>query len=651
MAVPAKHTPWPDAASATHSGALTISARSESAAGAQTSVRRFTHSYTWIVLGLVLMAVLSRVYTTNSLAGEPTSDEYLYAVHARDLARDWSAGQIVSLADLGVEGRSVAVEAAALSMLLPWDPLTIGRTAQALLNALCVPMTFVLARQIGLTRSAAVAGALLLMAVPQFQELAWRFWTDSQATLLVLIYLSALVTFVRRPTLLSSAVALVGLAGLVLTKESAAVTFAPFLGLAVIPLCRKVTRSGRTYALLAAGLLVLIVVGLGLLLVFAPRVLASNPLLQKTFGAGPLILSSVREAIPRVPTYSTQLTQAISPVDLGTGFLWATVLGFLWLVAQAAVALVTAQPKVTVWLLGWVAAALVWVVGISVPARDLGLINQSDLWVLISAGGLLVVIGTVELHLRNARRTGWGLALLGFVVLAVLTERLIIVATPTVSRAAFDFRLFMPIVPLFAVLAGGGLWAAAGAPALLVPTRSGRAVFALIASLVVIAFWSPLLRERLSSAPLLGRTADRGADPNTPQGLRVETLVEAEDWLEANVLPSDLIITGIPRHLAWYADLGVDGMENLIDLNSQPRSEAQKRAYILERVGPRGAAYVIDFNVNWLDPGGDNARAWRQTFEVLASRPNLEPAYVKRDRFGNPVFYVIRNHGYAAAPR
>ena len=43
---------------------------------------------------------------------------------------------------------------------------------------------------------------------------------------------------------------------------------------------------------------------------------------------------------------------------------------------------------------------------------------------------------------------------------------------------------------------------------------------------------------------------------NTPQGLRVETLVEAEDWLKANVQPTDVVITGIPRHLAWYADLG-----------------------------------------------------------------------------------------------
>src|SRR5438067_4318439 len=130
-------------------------ASSDAVAGPELRVRRLNAgmSYTWIVLALTAVALLSRVYTTNSLAGEPTNDEYLYAVHARDLARDWSAGESVSLDDLGVEGRSVAVESAALSFVLPWDPLTLGRTMQAVFNALCVPATFVLGRQIRLTRS------------------------------------------------------------------------------------------------------------------------------------------------------------------------------------------------------------------------------------------------------------------------------------------------------------------------------------------------------------------------------------------------------------------------------------------------------------------------------------------------------------------
>src|SRR5690348_11469988 len=140
-----------------------LSASSHAAEQGDIRLRSFGHSYVWILFALLGVALLSRVYTTNSLAGEPTSDEYLYAVHARDLARDWTTGQPISLSNLSVEGRSVAVEAAALSLLVPWDPLTIGRTVQALLNALCIPLTFVLARQIGLARSAALASALLLL--------------------------------------------------------------------------------------------------------------------------------------------------------------------------------------------------------------------------------------------------------------------------------------------------------------------------------------------------------------------------------------------------------------------------------------------------------------------------------------------------------
>ena len=66
-------------------------------------MRRFGRGYFWIVIALAAAALLSRVYTTNSLAGEPTSDEYLYAVHARDLARDWASGKTVSLEDLSVQ--------------------------------------------------------------------------------------------------------------------------------------------------------------------------------------------------------------------------------------------------------------------------------------------------------------------------------------------------------------------------------------------------------------------------------------------------------------------------------------------------------------------------------------------------------------------
>jgi hypothetical protein len=619
-------------------------------------VRQFGHGYAWIVVLLAIAALLSRIYTTNSLAGEPTSDEYLYAVHARDLARDWTSGDSVSVDDLGVEGRSVAVESAALSLVLPLDPLTGGRTMQAFFNALCIPATFILGRQVGLPRAASAAGALLLMAVPEFQELAWRFWTDSQATFLILVYLSALVAFIRRPGVASGVVATICLGLLLLTKESAAVTFTPFyLAAAVIPLARRLTDSGRKYAVVVGFLFVLALLALGLLVARAPGDLARNALLQRTFGAGPLILSSIRDAIPRIPDYSEQLVTLIGPVELGTGFLWATLIGFIWLIAQSIVALVTTRPRLTPWVLGWIVAAVVWLPAIVTPARDLASLQLSDPWIAVAAGGLMVAVGTVELFLRNARRGGWGLALLGLVILAVLSERLIISVTPKVSNAALTFRSLMPIVPLYALLAGGGLWAAAGAFGLLLPTaRSSRAAVAVLAGLALVVFWSPMLRDRFSREPLIGRVADRGADPDTPQGLRVEALVGAQGWLQANLQPGDLIMTGVgmPRLVAWYADLGVKGMDNLIDLGSQPsRTAEERRQWELERSGPRGVSYIIDFNVNWMDPGGDAAGAWRQTYEVLANRPNLEVAYLQRDRFGNPVFYVIRNHGYANAPR
>src|SRR3982074_884631 len=206
------------------------------------------------------------------------------------------------------------------------------------------------------------------MGVPEFQELAWRFWTDSQATFVSLVYLSALVAFIRRPGLLSGTLGMICIGLLLLTKESAAVTFAPVLFLAAaIPLSRRLTNSGRMYAALAAVLVVAALVGLGVLLARAPGDLARNALLQKTFGAGPLILSSVRDAIPRVPDYSAQLLTLIGPTELGTGFLWATLVGFAWLIAQTVVALVTTRPRVTPWGLGWFVATLVWTPAIITP--------------------------------------------------------------------------------------------------------------------------------------------------------------------------------------------------------------------------------------------------------------------------------------------
>lgn len=601
----------------------------------------------WLVLAALVLGVLSRVYTTNSLAGEPTSDEYLYAIHARDIGRGWANGDAVSGSELAAEGRSVAVEAAALSFIFPWDVLTLGRTTQALMNALCIPAVLLLGRQVGLSRGAAMCAALLLLAAPEFQESAWRFWTDSQATLLTLLYLMALLAWLRRPGLASAATGVVSLMLLVLTKESTAVTLAPFAVVsAMAALARRWPSSrGARVAVVAASLVAL--AALALVVRGVPADLARVPYLQRTFGSAPLILASVQDAVPRLPGYPELLAGLLGGSTLGVGLLWATALGAGWLVLQAAAA--TAGGRHTLgWATGWVLVAVAWLPTMLVLRSGLQAVGGGDPWLALGAALLAVGVGTTLRAFAGERPAPWAWLLLGLVVAAFFSERLVIAATPKVSNAALTFRSFMPIVPLLALIGGAGVWAAVGALRLFAPTGHwGQALPALLVALLLVAVWSPVLRERATATPMLGRVADRGADPDTPQGLRVVALVEAEGWLKANVLPTDVVITGIPRHLTWYADLGVEGMNRLVDLNSQPRTNEERRQYMRPRIGPTGAAYVVDFNVNWLDPGGTESRQWQETYRWLASQPGLETAYLRRDKFGNPVFYVMRNHGYA----
>ena len=64
----------------------------------------------------------------------------------------------------------------------------------------------------------------------------------------------------------------------------------------------------------------------------------------------------------------------------------------------------------------------------------------------------------------------------------------------------------------------------------------------------------------------------------------IQVLVDASSWLQANLRPSDVILAGvgIPRQLAWYADLGVEGMDNLIDVGSQPERNPASNPRALE---------------------------------------------------------------------
>ena len=104
----------------------------------------------------------------------------------------------------------------------------------------------------------------------------------------------------------------------------------------------------------------------------------------------------------------------------------------------------------------------------------------------MAAGGLLAGIGTVGLRMRSAHPNGWGLALLGLVVLVVLAERLIIVGhAQRIGRGAV---LQVADADRAAVRdpGGGGVWAAASAVSLLVPSvRWARPALTILAGVVL----------------------------------------------------------------------------------------------------------------------------------------------------------------------
>ena len=324
-----------------------------------------------------------------------------------------------------------------------------------------------------------------------------------------------------------------------MTKESAAVTFAPFLALgAAVPLSRRLTRSSGRAILTVAALMALVIGRARRCCWSWPRAPGQQPAAAEDVRRRP---ADSGQRPQRHPAHARVLGAADAHLWPARARLGRAVrdAGRLRLAADADGRGAASR--------GADCSACGCWAGLRRPSSGRSASRcQRARWrrwgsptrgSSSAAGGLLAGIGTVGLRMRNAHPNGWGLALLGLVVLVVLAERLIIVVTPNVSAAALFFRSLMPIVPLYAILAA----AACGRPpvrvSLLAPSvRWARPALTILAGVaVLIAFWSPLLRERLSSQPLLGRVADRGADAETPQGLRVEALVEAEPWLKANL--------------------------------------------------------------------------------------------------------------------
>lgn len=607
------------------------------------ATRGFTAARLDILLLVLLtgLGILSRIYTTNSLAGEPTPDEYLYGMQARDVAQLLATHHLFPLNSLLTDGRTGSALAALLS-LVSWDQVTAGRTVQALFNALAVPSTYVLARSVRAPRPAAVAGALILLAIPDFQEDAWRFWLDSQATCLGALYVAALVWCGRRRTVLSFLPALALLALLFLTKDSTSATYAPFFPLVLVGVLVAELGSRSRAALI--GALAALALGAGALLFLALGPFAYDathlPLLGRILSLALAIVPSLPSDQRDVSSYAGQVVSFITADEYSVAALVAWLVGGAWLFVTAARAC-RGPTRQRVRLAWWIAAVCMAPI---IAAILLSGVLPIHGWVTGAAVVLVLLVIAARPPVPEHAPWPCGVALLALTIAAFGAQRFALVSTPGVGGGvAFTPRNYLPILPALCVLGGLGICSALSAFSDVRPLPRVRAALSVAAAVALVLTLSPLLGARFSATPLLGRVAVRDDDPTTPQGLRVEVMAAAQPWLESHLTNTDAIITGVPRQLGWYADLSSEAEQRLIDLGSQPRTQQERLAYMMPRVGPTGTDAVVDFNIAWTDPGSADAQAWQKTFNWLASQPNLDVAYLVRDHFGNPVFFVILN--------
>ncbi|MBI4491666.1 MAG: glycosyltransferase family 39 protein [Chloroflexi bacterium] len=309
----------------------------------------------WLVALLVGVAIASRVFTHPLYANEPSSDEYFYGFYAIELARALLGLSDHGLNDLAANSRFIGLLVASALPIVPLDPISLGRTLQALCNAATVPLVYALGRAIGLPPQPSFAAAVLLLAMPETWETAWRFWPDSQAALLALASLLALVRLVQRPGLARALVAPLLLAATFLTKEYAAVATLPALvgggGLAAVSLLLGGRRRSGRRALLALALVALPVVLAAMALLGAPRLL---DLLKPTPLYGPAartllpanrLLAQLASLDERLPDYLAALSRQFGPSAFGAGFVLFWAIGTVVLVATAARALLAGRTR------------------------------------------------------------------------------------------------------------------------------------------------------------------------------------------------------------------------------------------------------------------------------------------------------------------
>lgn len=624
----------------------------------------------WLAGLLGLAAAGSRVFTNRLYATEPSSDEYFYGLYAIEVARTLLGLAEREVADLAGQGRFIGLLVGAAITLIPLDPMHLGRLLQVACNALTVPLAYGLGRGIGLGRQASLAGAGLLLVMPELWETAWRFWPDSQAAFLALATLLAFVRALERPSPALGLLAPALLLATFLTKEYAAASTLPALvvGGVLAAVSRLRARASQRRALaLAATTVILVLLALLLALtagdavraLFGPTFLAGQ--VNRTLSALDRVLGGVPVAAQRLPEYLPALRAQLGPREFGSGLtaFWAAGGGALLVAAVRGLARGPSAWARALWLLAMVvwapAIAYGWMLGVGLVEQSVPGAMLLGLGVLLAAVGEAARGGSIRVatergEAERALRLPFGLIVLGVFGVAFALFRFSLWA-PADLRAAFTPRSFQPAFPAIALLAG---WGVASVARALVPASKAQGVIAslvfgvvLAASLVVL---SPT-RDHLGTQPLLGFKADQEGDLSTPGGLRITALVEAERWLQANLLPSDRVMTSMPRHLAWHARTGVDGYLNAVTIGELGPDLDLRRAKMMALLArPAAVDYVIDFNLYWPWPERAESRHFYAFYRWLQTRSYLEEVYTRHDPNGRVVFFAFRNHRWAESP-
>lgn len=238
-----------------------------------------------------------------------------------------------------------------LLLIRPALPFAL-HTGAALIDAAAVGLLALVARELGLSRRAALMAAGLLAVLPiQLTALWWGFFTNIGGQALLLLMLWLLLRHARRPTGWSAGLLFVGLSlvlvshvgVLILTSTAAALA----LALAWLPE-RPTGRAWR--GLLAAGLAALAVFALAYLsFVAAPMLGSAQGVLANEGRLSPARVAAEREYI-----------RGILPVALWRGM---GMLPFLLLASGVPLIWSTARrPLGRAVLLGWLATPFVYVV-------------------------------------------------------------------------------------------------------------------------------------------------------------------------------------------------------------------------------------------------------------------------------------------------